>query len=65
MSAAASGPVVYVRTLLDASWIELVGSGDEHDGNSSVSLLAKACLLTASSRSVLLVMDGEPNDVLE
>jgi hypothetical protein len=43
----------------------LICSGDDIDGNSSVSLLINACLLTASNKSVLLVIDGVPNDAVE
>ncbi len=64
INAAASGPVLYVKILLDASNIDVVCSGDESDGGSSVSLLINACLLYAS-KSVLLVTDGVPFDGFE
>lgn len=64
INAAANGPVVYVRTLLGPSKTDIVCSGDDMEGNSSMSLLTSACLLTASKRSVLLVIEGEPSDVV-
>jgi hypothetical protein len=57
--------VVYVRKVLGPSKIDVVCSGEEIEGSSSLSLLTNACLLIPSSMSVLLVIDGEPNEAVE